>query len=232
VKEWINTMDQDLKLGAVIVAAGRGVRAGAGLPKQWRPLAGSTSAQHAMLAFDSHPQVTTIVLVVHPDDIETDLWPREPVAEVVPGGVSRSQSVLAGLRKLPDSCNAVLIHDAARPCVTATTIDGVIDALRRSRAAAPALPVVDALWTGTDGRVTGTVSRDGLFRAQTPQGFHLADIIAAHEACPDGAADDVALARRAGMEVVITAGDEDNLKITTPADFARAEAILRARHGL
>ena len=94
-----------------------------------------------------------------------------------------------------------------------------------------AVAVVDALWTGLDGFVTGTQDRAGLFRAQTPQGFALDLILDAHARFPDGADDDVGLARRAGHGVAITAGDEDNLKITLPEDFARAERILRARDG-
>jgi len=220
-----------MKVGAAIVAAGRGLRAGGGIPKQWRPLNGATSAQFALQSFADHAAISKLVLVIHRDDLETDFWPRTPTADIVVGGATRSASVLAGLRHLQGDVEYVLIHDAARPCVTPQIIDGVLAGLEGARAAAPALPVVDALWTGTDGRVTGTASREGLYRAQTPQGFYLSDIIEAHQKFPDGAADDVEIARAAGLEVVITPGDEDNLKITTPADFKRAEAILRARHG-
>lgn len=220
-----------MKIAAVIVAAGRGRRAGAGQPKQWRPLAGHSSAYFAMRAFANHPQIDRLVLVVNPDDFAIGNWPKEPVAEVVAGGVSRSASVLAGLHVLEGSCDQVLIHDAARPCVSRAVIDGVIDALRNGPAAAPAVAVVDALWRGADGRVAAAVPRDDLYRAQTPQGFHLAEILAAHRACPEGAADDVELVRRAGLTVAITQGSEDNLKITVAEDFTRAERILRARNG-
>lgn len=220
-----------MRVGAVIVAAGRGLRAGGGRPKQWRMLAGSPVAYHAMLAFADHPAVTELVLVIHPDDVQTDLWPREPAARIVTGGSTRSASVLAGLHALEGLVDTVLIHDAARPCVSHAVIDAVVNALRTAQAAAPAVAVVDALWTGAEGFVTGTAKRDGLYRAQTPQGFHLGSILEAHKNHPDGAADDVEIARRAGLQVVITPGDEDNLKITTPADFARADSILRARHG-
>lgn len=220
-----------MRVGAIIVAAGRGRRAGGGLPKQWRLLAGQTVAQHAMLAFAKHPRIETLVLVLHPDEVDSDLWPRTPQAHVVAGGETRSASVLAGLHALKKKADAVLIHDAARPCITDHVINGVLDALQTEKAAAPAVPVVDALWTGANGRVTGTAERAGLFRAQTPQGFHLDAILQAHATHPEGAADDVEIARRAGLDVAITPGDEDNLKITTPDDFARAEAILKARHG-
>lgn len=220
-----------MTVGAVIVAAGRGVRAGGGTPKQWRSLAGATVALCAIEPFKRHPDVSRIVLVVHPDDMKAGLCPEDTRLTMIAGDATRSLSVRAGLDALRDTVDRVLIHDAARPCVTRHVIDGVITALGAAKAAAPAVAVVDALWRGQAGRVTGTVDRDGLFRAQTPQGFHLKDIIAAHDAFPEGAADDVELARRAGLEVVITAGDEDNLKITTAADFARAEAILRGRDG-
>lgn len=220
-----------MRVGAVIVAAGRGVRAGAGMPKQWRPLAGAQVAYHALAAFAHHTAISELVMVLNPDDIETDLWPRRPQATIVTGGQTRSASVVAGLKALIGKVDAVLIHDAARPCITSKVIDGVIEALTTGPAAAPAVPVVDALWQGVDGRVIGTADRAGLYRAQTPQGFHLGAILDAHNRFPDGAADDVEIARRAGLEVIITPGDEDNLKITGPADFARAEAILRARDG-
>ncbi|WP_300029981.1 2-C-methyl-D-erythritol 4-phosphate cytidylyltransferase [uncultured Roseobacter sp.] len=220
-----------MKTAAVIVAAGRGSRAGGGVPKQWRPLLGETVAAHSLRAFQRHPGIDQLVLVVHPDDSPAAPWPDMPGLLVVSGGDTRSASVLAGLAALEDRVQRVLIHDAARPCVSSEVIDGVLAALETAQAAAPAVPVVDALWTGADGLVTGTADRTGLFRAQTPQGFDLTKILAAHRDHPQGADDDVALARLNGHRVSITPGDEDNLKITMPADFARAERILRARDG-
>lgn len=220
-----------MKVGAVIVAAGRGVRAGGGLPKQWRALKNGSVAGYSVGAFTRHSEIDDVVLVLHPDDIETDLWPKDPDLIIARGGETRSASVVSGLRMLRGKVDAVLIHDAARPCVTARVIDDVIAALQTAQAAAPAVAVVDALWTGAQGRVTGTADRTGLYRAQTPQGFHLDAILDAHQQFPQGAADDVAVARHAGLDVVITPGDEDNLKITLPEDFARAEAILRVRDG-
>lgn len=220
-----------MKIGAIIVAAGRGKRAGGSIPKQWRALAGRTVADHAVAAFATHPRVAQLILVVHPDDLRTRPWPQDIAAEIVGGGATRSASVRAGLSALSSNVDVVLIHDAARPCVSRRIIDGVLAALKDVPAAAPAVPVVDALWTGADGRVTGTADRTGLFRAQTPQGFWRAEIERAHNAHPDGAADDVEIARLAGLDVAITAGHDDNLKITRPEDFARAEAVLRARDG-
>lgn len=123
----------------------------------------------------------------------------------------------------------VLIHDGARPLVPRDLVERVLAALDHAPAAAPALPVTDALWRGAEGQVTGTQDRTGLWRAQTPQGFRFAEILAAHRAHPGGAADDVEVARAAGLAVDIVPGSEDNLKLTYPQDFARAEAILRSR---
>ncbi len=208
---------------AIIVAAGRGIRAGGGVPKQWRPLAGATVLEQTLAVFDAHDRVDRLVVVLHPDDLAgADL-----AAEVVPGGATRRESVLAGLEALEGVCNRVLIHDAARPCVSAKVIDRVLAALDDAPGAAPALEVTDALWTGAEGVVTGAQDRSGLFRAQTPQGFHTQAILAAHRAFEGDAADDVEIARAAGLDVKIVEGDRDNIKITRAEDFARAEAILR-----
>lgn len=216
------------KTAAVIVAAGRGTRAGGDLPKQWQSVAGKPVLEWTLQAFRSHPEIGPIVLVLHPDDIEKGA--QLAVDYTVCGGAERSASVRAGLDALARSGSArVLIHDVARPCVSAKTISDVLSALDHNLAAAPAVAVTDALWRGSAGKVSGTQSREGLFRAQTPQGFHLAAIQAAHASHPGGAADDVEVARAAGLEVAIVAGDEDNLKVTLPGDFARAARILEQR---
>ncbi len=211
---------------AIIVAAGRGTRAGGDIPKQWQALGDLPVAAHAMTRFAAHPAITQLVLVLHPDDIETDLWPREPAATVVAGGATRAASVQAGLNAVADGVVTVLIHDAARPLVSTALIDRVLDALKTHTGAAPAVAVTDTLWQGTAGTVGGVQDREGLFRAQTPQGFHLAPLLAAHAAGTGQETDDVALARAAGLDVAIVAGDEDNIKITSPADFARAAKLM------
>ncbi len=215
-----------LRIAALIVAAGRGTRAGAGVPKQWRPLGAGTVAAQTVSVFQAHSLITDIAMVIHPDDQNT----AEKVCDVrlIHGGATRDASVLAGLEGLiarkPD---LVLIHDVARPLVSAQVIDNVIAALGTSPGAAPAIAVTDALWRGENGQVTGTQNRDGLYRAQTPQGFHFDKILAAHHAHPGGAADDVEVARAAGLDVAIVPGEERNMKITTPEDFARAESYLK-----
>ena len=208
---------------AIIVAAGRGLRAGAGLPKQWRPLAGRPVVAHALAAFAGMARV----LVIHPDDRAL----AESVADgalIVEGGATRAASVRAALEALAGSgVTKVLIHDAARPSASPDLIARVVAALDHAQGAAPALPVTDALWTGADGRVTGTRDRNGLFRAHTPQGFAFDAILAAHRAHAGEAADDVEVARAAGIDVVMVTGDEANQKLTFPGDFIRAEQALR-----
>ena len=213
---------------AVIVAAGRGTRAGGGLPKQWRQIAGRSVLEHTLAAFRTHPRLRRVVLVLHPDEFDRaaglEALPDVTLAE---GGATRDASVRAGLEALTtDAPDRVLIHDVARPLVSAGLIDRVLAALDQTPAAAPALAVTDALWQGSDGRVSGMRDRTGLFRAQTPQGFHFAAILAAHRAHAGGAADDVEVARAAGLDVAIVAGEERNFKITLPGDFARAARIL------
>ncbi|MEP5153435.1 bifunctional 2-C-methyl-D-erythritol 4-phosphate cytidylyltransferase/2-C-methyl-D-erythritol 2,4-cyclodiphosphate synthase [Planktotalea sp.] len=212
------------RIGAVIVAAGRGTRAGGPLPKQWQLLAGRSVAHWTCARFTQRRDISEVILVIHPDDAAHAASIKG--VQTCSGGKSRDASVRAGLDALSENTTHVLIHDVARCTVPDAVIDGVIAALDTSIGAAPALPVSDALWRGADGQVTGTQDRAGLFRAQTPQGFLRSAIHAAHAAHIGSAADDVEVARAAGLDVHITQGDEANLKITTPADFARAEAHL------
>ena len=210
----------------LIVAAGRGTRAGGVNPKQWQSLAGARVIDWTLRAFAALPEIDHIMIALHPDDI-AHFSPQQDML-LTAGGDTRAASVRAGLEALERTgCTRVLIHDVARPCVSAPLIRRVLAALDTASAAAPALPVTDALWIGRDGHVGGTQDRAGLYRAQTPQGFDFAAILAAHRAHTGDAPDDVAVARAAGLDVVIVPGDEDNLKITHPPDFARAEALLR-----
>ncbi|WP_319823780.1 bifunctional 2-C-methyl-D-erythritol 4-phosphate cytidylyltransferase/2-C-methyl-D-erythritol 2,4-cyclodiphosphate synthase [Thalassovita sp.] len=220
-----------MRTDAIIVAAGRGSRAGGGLPKQWRQIAGRTVAEWSISAFRTHPAIGRIVLVYHPDDtlLAAPLLSLPGVIGVH-GADTRNGSVRNGLEAL--SANApdlVMIHDVARPCTPAGVIQSVIDALADALGAAPALAVTDALWRGADGQVSGVQNREGLYRAQTPQGFRFAPLLAAHRAYVGDAADDVQVARAAGLTVRIVEGHADNLKITHPGDFDRAEKILRGQ---
>lgn len=211
-----------MRIAALITAAGRGTRAG-GDPKQWRALAGTPVVLHALAAFTAHPRIALTALVVPPDDLG-----RVPEGTLaIAGGDSRTASVRAGLEGLADQeITHVLIHDGARPCVSRDVIDRVIDALATSDGAAPAMPVTDTLWQVAEDTVRAPQSRDGLWRAQTPQGFDFASILAAHRSTTSATTDDVTLARMAGMRITVVHGSEENLKITLPEDFARAERQL------
>ncbi len=218
---------------AIIVAAGRGLRAGGDLPKQWQMLSGRPVLAHSLAAFEGFRRL----LVIHPQDRAraADLFTAYGAdiaadIQIVEGGNSRAASVRNALAALAGSdVTRVLIHDGARPLVSGALIARVLAALDHAAAAAPALPVTDALWRGAAGQVTGTQARDALYRAQTPQGFHLAAIQTAHRTHPTDAADDVEVARAAGIAVAIVEGCESNIKLTYPGDFARAEAIIRGQ---
>ena len=216
-----------MKTAAIIVAAGRGMRAGGDVPKQWQVINGRLVIEYTLSVFVRHPRIDEIILVVSQADLEmVEMLKLSADIKIAIGGAERSASVQSGLAVA--QADQVLIHDGARCCVSPVVIDRVMDALVDNPAVAPAIAVTDALWTGHEGYVTGVQNRDGLFRAQTPQGFHLSAIRDAHELYGAGSADDVEVARRAGLEVTIVDGDEANLKITTPTDFMRAAAILRS----
>lgn len=211
---------------ALIVAAGRGLRFGGDIPKQYRVLGGRPVVAHAMAAFAGHAQVQSVRAVIHPDDAERYRGAAGNLALLppVPGGASRQESVRLGLESLVSlNPDRVLIHDAARPYPGPALIGRVIDALDDSPGALPVLPITDTVKRGADGVVTGTVPRDGLWRAQTPQGFRFADILAAHRAAAaEDLTDDAAVAERSGLAVRLVAGDDDNLKVTTEDDLRRA----------
>ncbi len=214
-----------MSIAVIIVAAGRGTRAGGEVPKQWQLLAGQPVLAHTLAAFAGMP----VVLVIHPED-RARAEALAPGARLVEGGATRDASVRAALEALDGTgVSRVLIHDGARPFPSPALIGRLVAALDDHPGAAPALAVTDALWRGDAGLVAGTQSRDGLYRAQTPQAFRFEAILAAHRAHPGNAADDVEVARAAGLDVAIVEGDEQNLKLTFPGDFARGEAILKGR---
>ena len=220
-----------MRIAGLIVAAGRGARMGARPAKQYRTVAGRSILRRAIEAFADHPDIDLVVPVIQAEDralhdAALAGWTAAGLAPPVTGAGTRSGSVRAGLEALAAGApDRVLIHDAARPFVPASVITAVCAALDRHDGAVPALPVVDALWQGTDGLATAPVPRAGLWRAQTPQGFRFAAILAAYRAHHGPAADDVAVARAAGLDVAIVAGDEAGFKITTADDLARARAL-------
>lgn len=224
---------------ALVVAAGRGSRFGAGQPKQYRMLAGQPILRRAVLPLMRHPSIGAVRVVIHADDLRAyrsavgDLRLLAPVT----GGATRQESVLRGLESLSEAApGLVLIHDAARPFVATPLIDRVIGALDDSDGAIPALPVVDTLKYAQESDsaraapvIAGTRDRTGLWRAQTPQGFRFPAVLAAHRAAVGAAlTDDAAVAEAAGMRVVLVPGDEDNLKVTTEDDLWRADRLLAA----
>jgi 2-C-methyl-D-erythritol 4-phosphate cytidylyltransferase/2-C-methyl-D-erythritol 2,4-cyclodiphosphate synthase len=220
---------------ALVLAAGRGARFGGTLPKQYLPLAGASVLRHAVTAFAAHKRIAGVQVTIRPEDrgvydaalAGLDLLPP------VPGGAERQDSVRLGLEALaPLSPSCVLIHDGARPFPDTAMIDRVIDALDRAPAAIPGLPLGDTIKRVADGIVTETVDRSGLWRVQTPQGFHFAAILAAHRAAAGRAlTDDAAVAEAAGIAPLIVAGSEANLKVTTADDLAAAERLIAARQG-
>lgn len=216
---------------ALIVAAGRGTRFGGPLPKQYCDLGGHAVLARTAAVLGRHAAIGAVRVVIHPDDrahydaAVAGLDLMEPV----PGGASRQESVRLGLESLAgDPPGLVLIHDAARPFLEATTIDRVIGALEEAEGAIAALPITDTVKLQDEsGNSAGTVDRAGLWRAQTPQGFRFPAILAAHRDAPaDGLTDDAAVAERAGLSVRLVQGSERNFKITTEDDLHRAEAML------
>ncbi len=216
-----------MRIAAILVAAGSGSRYGGATPKQFIALAGRPVMRWAAEALLAH--VEWIQPVGDPAAIGTALAGLAHLPPV-PGGATRQDSVRAGLHALaalaPD---VVLVHDAARPVIPAGTIPALIAALSGTRGAIPALAVADTLKRAEDGMITATIPRAGLYRAQTPQAFHYATLLAAHQAAPDPAAtDDAWLLEQAGHTVAIVAGHEENVKLTVPADAERLERSLAA----
>ena len=228
------------RTAAILVAAGRGLRAGAGGPKQYREIGGQAVIYRAMEAFCRHPQVIAVQPVVNPDDAAVFTEAVRGLRHAPPanGGATRQASVLAGLEALVDEKpDIVLIHDAARPFVTAAVISRAIEAAGRTGAAIPAIAVTDTikLVGAKNGDVEATPERARLRIAQTPQAFRFDVILNAHRrAARDGRddfTDDAALAEWAGLTVATFEGDPANMKLTTPEDFAREEARLAAALG-
>ena len=211
---------------AIIVAAGRGERAGAGLPKQLRRLGDRPVLAWSVERFAADPDCEAIIVVGAPERREAIAAVLKPVAHdvrLVDGGATRSDSVRAGLNAAQSAY--VLIHDAARPLVSDGLIDRLKQALKHTVAAAPALPVPDALVSVRDG--VEPVDRAWLRRMQTPQAFRRSVLQAAFAAAGgESFADEVSVARADGVEVALVDGEESNFKLTWPDDFARAQALL------
>ena len=221
-------MRQGMRIHAIIVAAGSGIRAGGGVPKQYRHVAGQPLLRHAVRRLLDHPAITGVTMVINPecralyDAAVAGLGLPEPIA----GGATRQESVLAGLEALAaNPPEIVLVHDAARAFVPDAVIDALVAAFEDASVdgACPALPQVDSLRRGEEGRFSGSVDRDNLWRVQTPQAFRFPAILSAHRAAAPGATDEVAIALAAGLSVAITPGDERAFKVTLKGERVEGE---------
>jgi 2-C-methyl-D-erythritol 4-phosphate cytidylyltransferase/2-C-methyl-D-erythritol 2,4-cyclodiphosphate synthase len=220
---------------ALLVAAGRGTRLPGDVPKQYRAVGGEPILRRTARAFLGHPAIAGVRIVIHPDDralydraaAGLDLLP--PVA----GGATRQDSVRNGLESLADRApDFVMIHDAARPFVSAPSIAAARAALDTADGAVVAIPVVDSLKRAA-GASLAAVDRKDLWRAQTPQAFRYGAILAAHRAAAGlDLTDDAAVAERAGLGMALAPGSEDNFKITSEDDIARAERLVAERPAL
>jgi 2-C-methyl-D-erythritol 4-phosphate cytidylyltransferase/2-C-methyl-D-erythritol 2,4-cyclodiphosphate synthase len=220
---------------ALVVAAGQGSRFGGAVPKQYLPLAGASVLRYAVSALAGHPRITDVLVVIRPED--RALFDRAVaglgVLPPVGGGAARQDSVRLGLEALaPHRPDRVLIHDGARPFPDKALVDRIIDGLDRAAAAIPCLPLSDTIKRAESGTIQETIDRSSLWRAQTPQGFHFAAILAAHRAAVGRVlTDDAAVAEAAGLAPLVVRGSQNNLKITTPEDLAAAERSIAARLG-
>ena len=225
-------------VGVVIVAAGAGVRAGPGEPKQFRPILGVPMLLRALRPFTSHPEVAHVVVALPPAYVERPPeWLAKLLGErvaLVAGGAQRADSVRAGLAALPPAVEVVLVHDAARPFVGRGTIDVVIARARGGVGAVAAVPIADTLKEVAEHgatRIARTIVRDRMWRAQTPQGFPRPMLEAAYARRASGKTavptDDAEVCERAGFPVEVVTDSPHNVKITTTDDFRIAEALAR-----
>lgn len=219
---------------AVVPAAGCGRRMGGGGPKQYLPLCTRTVIEHSLQPLLDHPDLKRLVVVVAEGDstFRSLSAASDDRVLVVTGGSERADSVAAGLSALdgepPETL--VLVHDAARPCVSRAEVDRLVTAAGGEEGALLALPVRDTLKRDRgDGHVGGTVNRDGLWQALTPQAFRLGVLRKALTGNRDGITDEASAMERAGHSPRLVEGDAGNVKVTWPGDLAVAAAILVAR---
>jgi 2-C-methyl-D-erythritol 4-phosphate cytidylyltransferase len=229
-------------VGAIVVAAGRGIRFGSETPKQYLPIGGVPVILWALRPFSSHPDVAQTVLVLPPDDAArppaflpaSDANEAHSDLTIVAGGQHRGDSVRAGLAALRQECRIVLVHDGARPFAPRRTIDAVIGCARRGESAVPGVLLGDTLKEVAredPTRIARTRPRARLWRAQTPQGFPRQVLEQAHaRAVRTGrrATDDAALVEAMGLVVRLVPDSRNNIKITTPEDLALAELLAKA----
>jgi 2-C-methyl-D-erythritol 4-phosphate cytidylyltransferase/2-C-methyl-D-erythritol 2,4-cyclodiphosphate synthase len=214
-----------IRNSVIIVAAGRGKRAGGIKPKQWQTILGKRVVDWTISKFFDHPLINEVILVT--DSIEeAKSFPNEVI--IVKGGYERSQSVLNGLLMVSDNISNVLIHDAARPCVTSKLISSIIEGLTVFDCVIPILPVTDALWGINRNKINlvKSLDRDLFKTTQTPQGFNREKILKAYQNNYITAADDAAIALKSGMKISTIDGEASNIKITHAKDFKLAEFYM------
>ena len=214
---------------ALIVAAGKGERLGGGLPKQYRPVGGKPMLRHAVEALIGHPRIDAVRVVIGEgqEALASDALDGLDVGEPILGGAARTDSVRNGLQAIGEGI--VLVHDAARPFCPPSVIDRLLDALDGHDGAVPALPVSDTLAKGL-GSLDEIIDREPVLRIQTPQAFQVEDLLYAFsEAKVRAPTDESSVMVEAGLKVATVEGDPMLDKLTTPADWTRAEAMLAAR---
>jgi 2-C-methyl-D-erythritol 4-phosphate cytidylyltransferase len=224
------------RCAALVVAGGRGLRMGAGQPKQYLELEGEPVLLHALRPFLGHPRLHEVVVVLPPADAAAPPpWLARLGVRLVAGGELRGDSVWNGLQALDGSIDVVLVHDGARPLLTRAVLERVLDAARAGQAAIAALPASDTVQqVDADGVITGTPDRGALWLAQTPQAFPLAGLRRAHARARDAgvaATDDAALYARFEGPVRVVPGSARNLKLTRPLDLVLAGALARLAPG-
>jgi 2-C-methyl-D-erythritol 4-phosphate cytidylyltransferase/2-C-methyl-D-erythritol 2,4-cyclodiphosphate synthase len=224
---------------ALIVAAGRGHRFGGEMPKQYTQLDGAPVLRHTVMAFLSQPKIDHVRVVIHPDDMDLYEAATEGLGLKTPifGGEERQDSVRLGLQQIADDApDFVLIHDGARPYISADVISRVLDALGSAAGAIPTLPLTDTIKRVIDGKIVATEDRSELWRAQTPQGFRYSDILNAHlKLIGQSLSDDAAICEAVGLSVVRVDGDDTNVKITTLSDIQASdngEIFMETRSGI
>lgn len=231
-----------VKLAQIIVAGGKGLRAGGDTPKQYSHIGNKPLIYRTLEALskvesiqDFHPDSLEVSLIIVHDPAHTDMLQSAVKGyrvSKVHGGETRTESVRAGIESLKDNPpDYVLIHDAARPFVSVDCLADLLNKMQTHQAAVPVLPIADAVKSFVGNEIQDDVERGNLRRVQTPQIFHFKDIEAAYQDLPAGLSlpDDIAVARRAGLSIATVLGDEHNFKVTYPSDFEKAETLLKMK---
>jgi 2-C-methyl-D-erythritol 4-phosphate cytidylyltransferase / 2-C-methyl-D-erythritol 2,4-cyclodiphosphate synthase len=225
-----------IRVAAVVVAAGRGTRAGLDYPKQYKVMGGTPMVRESLCVFTRHPEVDLVVPVIHPEDRERFAAAAQglSLADPVAGAATRQGSVRAGLEALAAAApEIVLVHDAARPFTSQALVSRAIAAAGKTGAAIPGLPVTDTVkLVDQDGAIVATLDRAALRTVQTPQAFAFPALLEAHRRAASESRgefpDDAALVEWAGLKVTVFPGESSNMKMTTPEDFARIERDTQA----